>query len=99
MQKQHFGGYIRELREGVKMPLRKLAAKLDIDTSTLSKIERQERNANSEMVPILAEAFNLDFKELQIMFWTDKLINELKGEEFIIESLENTLEYLKTNSR
>ena len=43
--KQTFGEYIRELRENNKMPLRKLAALLDIDQSTLSKIERNERKA------------------------------------------------------
>jgi cytoskeletal protein RodZ len=35
-----FGGYLRGLRESKGLPLRKVAAQLDIDTSILSKIER-----------------------------------------------------------
>jgi transcriptional regulator with XRE-family HTH domain len=91
-----FGTYIRQLREAENMPLRKLAAVLDIDTSTLSKIERMERFANSTMVPIIAKVFQLDYAEVQILFWTDKLISELKDEPYIIEALENTIKQLKS---
>lgn len=34
-----FGEYIRTLRENANLPLRKVAAELNIDTSTLSKIK------------------------------------------------------------
>ncbi len=95
MQKSTFGEYIRELRSKHEMPLRKLAAELDIDTSTLSKIERQERNTQSSMLPIIANVFHLELKELQIRFWTDKLLNELKEEAHIIEASENTIRHLK----
>ncbi|MEZ5044077.1 MAG: helix-turn-helix transcriptional regulator [Saprospiraceae bacterium] len=94
MERIPFGTYIRQLRETQQMPLRKLAAALDIDTSTLSKIERQERYANSTMVPIIAKVFDLEYKELQIFFWKDKLLHELKEEDFIIEALEQTIEQL-----
>jgi len=40
MGKETFGEYIRRLREEMNLPLRKVAAQLDVDTSTLSKIER-----------------------------------------------------------
>ena len=91
-----FGTYIRQLREAENMPLRKLAAVLDIDTSTLSKIKRMERCANSTMVPIIAKVFQLNYAEVQILFWTDKLISELKDEPYIIEALENTIKQLKS---
>ena len=38
--KKSFGELIRELRENEGLPLRKVAAFIDIDASTLSKIER-----------------------------------------------------------
>ena len=50
-----FGEYIRRVREEKELPLRKVAAALDIDTSILSKIERNERVAIKEMIPILAD--------------------------------------------
>lgn len=83
-----FGAYVRKLRENHNMPLRKLAAALDIDTSTLSKIEREERQANSSMVSVIAKVFELDFKKLQIKFWSEKLYEELHQEEYILEVLE-----------
>ena len=95
---QTFGEYIRELREKHQMPLRKLAAILDIDQSTLSKIERNERKTVSDMIPILAETFSLDYKKLQIRFLSDNLVKYLSHEEFSIEALkiaERKIKYLQ----
>jgi transcriptional regulator with XRE-family HTH domain len=61
---ESFGHFIRTKREDLGMPLRKLAALLDIDQSTLSKIERNEREPNKEMLPRLAKAFKLTDKEV-----------------------------------
>ena len=51
-----FGEYLRNRREQLGLPLRRVAAELDIDTSILSKIETSERTATKEMLPILAKA-------------------------------------------
>jgi len=53
-----FGEYLRNRREKLGLPLRKVAAELDIDTSILSKIERSERVASKEMLPTLAETLD-----------------------------------------
>lgn len=42
MNSETFGEYIRQLRDAQDMPLRELAAALDIDPSILSKLERGE---------------------------------------------------------
>lgn len=94
---QSFGEYIRQLRESHKMPLRKLAAKLDIDQSTLSKIERNQRKAVSDMVPLLASIFKIDYKDLKVRFLSDKIVSYLSDEEFPIEVLkvaEQKIEYI-----
>ena len=91
-----FGQYIRQLRDKNKMPLRKLAAHLDIDQSTLSKIERNERQPTKEMVPIIAEVFNLDYKELKVKFLSERILYELADEDFGKEALkvaESNLKY------
>jgi transcriptional regulator with XRE-family HTH domain len=64
MQTENLGDYIRQLREQAEMPLRKLAALLDIDQSTLSKLERGERPVSRQMLPIIAKTFKVDEKEL-----------------------------------
>ncbi|MEM6830331.1 MAG: helix-turn-helix transcriptional regulator [Bacteroidota bacterium] len=97
---ESFGEYIRQIREGAKMPLRKLAAHLDIDQSTLSKIERNERQPSKDMVPIIADVFNLDAQELQIKFLSHKITYELSDEELGLEALkvaEQQMEYERKN--
>lgn len=93
-----FGEYIRKLRIDHKMPLRRLAAYLDIDQSTLSKIERNDRKVAGSMIPILAETFGLDYKELKIRFLSDNIVALLNEEDFSTEALkvaEKKIEYLK----
>jgi transcriptional regulator with XRE-family HTH domain len=72
-----FGEYIRKSREDIGLPLRKVAAALDIDTSILSKIERNERRATTEMIPILAETLNKSEKDIEIEFIKSAIITDL----------------------
>lgn len=91
-----FGEYIRKLREEEGMPLRKLAAALDIDQSTLSKIERNDRRPTKDMVARLAKTFKLDKKQLMIRFLSDRITYELADEDVGLEALkvaEQTMEY------
>lgn len=95
METEKFGLYIRTLREQAKLPLRKLASSLDIDQSTLSKIERGERQFTSDMVPILAKVFSIEYKDLQIMFLKEKLLSDLTNQDFAIEALKEVQKELK----
>ena len=63
-----FGAYLREMREQKGLPLRKVAAQLDVDTSILSKIERDARSASIEMLPIFAKTLDRKEKEVQTKF-------------------------------
>ncbi len=71
------GEQIRKLREKVKMPLRKLASLLDMDQSTLSKIERGERKANTQIIKQIARIFSIDRKELLVNFYSDIVLYEI----------------------
>jgi transcriptional regulator with XRE-family HTH domain len=82
-----FGALIHSHRLKKKLPLRKVAAKLDIDTSTLSKIEKGERKVTSRMIPHIAELFDLDYKEMQLKYLTQKLHEEFGKEPFFYEAL------------
>lgn len=84
---REFGALISAQRKEKQLPLRKVAASLDIDTSTLSKIEKGERQANSRMIPVIAELFGLDFKELQIRYLSQKINDEFGNEPFFHEAL------------
>lgn len=97
MQTENLGDYIRQLREHAEMPLRKLAALLDIDQSTLSKLERGERPLNRQMLPIIAKTFNVDEKDLIIKFMSKQVAYQLVDEKYakdILTAAEQEIKYL-----
>jgi len=89
-----FGEYIRKSREDVGLPMRKVAAALDIDTSILSKIERNERRATTEMIPILAETLNKSEKEIEIQFIKSSIITDLGELNYLKDGLKEILKIL-----
>lgn len=96
------GTQIRTLREQAEMPLRKLAALLDIDQSTLSKIERDERRANTQMIEHIAKIFKTDKEKLLIAFYSDVVAFEIQEESSFSEILqvaEAKIEYQRTTKK
>lgn len=96
--KESFGEHIRKRREDLGLPLRKVAAALDLDPSTLSKIERGERSANREMLPVFAELFDEVEESLGLILLSDKVANDLMREENpgeILKVAEEKIKYLK----
>jgi len=94
------GKQIRKLREDSGLPLRKVAAELDIDQSILSKIERGERKASRDQIIQIAKIFNADEKELLINYLSDKVIYELADESLATDALkvaEKKIKYLTKN--
>jgi transcriptional regulator with XRE-family HTH domain len=89
-----FGEYLRNRREQLGLPLRKVAAELDIDTSILSKIERSERVATKEMLPTLAKTLEVQDKEIQIEFIQSTVLSELGDLEFLADGLKIVLKKL-----
>jgi transcriptional regulator with XRE-family HTH domain len=89
-----FGEYLRNRREELGLPLRKIAAELDIDTSILSKIERNERSASKEMLSTLANSLELEIKEVEVEFIKSTILDELGDLTFIRIGLEKTLKAL-----
>ncbi len=67
-----FGEYIRGLRETSGMPIRKIAAQLDIDPSLLGKIERNDRQPTRDLISKISVIFNEDEKFLIKQFISDQ---------------------------
>jgi len=82
------GSRIRVLREESEMPLRKLAAMIDIDQSTLSKIERNERRVNIEIIEKISEVFNVNKRDLMICYYSDLIANQIEFENDYSEILQ-----------
>ncbi len=91
MRSVSFGSYLKQIREQKKIPQRKVAHRLDIDTSTLSKMELGERQITVSMIEGLADALGLEYRELQIKFISDKIMQDFKGQPFLLDALKETL--------
>ena len=76
-----FGKKIKELREERGLVQRQLSAALEIDTPMYSKIERGERKAKRSQIPIMAQMFEVDEKELLTVWLADKVLDTVEGEE------------------
>lgn len=73
---QTLGGYLREKRKELGLPLRKIAEEVGINTSTLSKIEKDERKVNPTLIENISKALNIDAKDLINL----KLYNDIKDQ-------------------
>jgi len=87
MKSETFGEYIRRLREEKHLPLRKVAAQLDIDTSTLSKIERGDRPMSLDYIKPLSDILLVELREIQVQYITNTINKEFGQLEFIEEGL------------
>jgi len=67
---------IKQLRVERQLPLRKVAAALDIDSATYWKIEKGERRAKREHIPIIADILQTDPEEL-LTFWLADQVAEV----------------------
>lgn len=95
-----FGEYIRQLREAAELPLRKVAAQLDIDPSLLGKIERNERQPTKEVIEGIAKIFKEDAKQLHMEYISDQIAYKILDEDADINTLkvaEKKVQYLKAN--
>ena len=95
MKSADFGAYIKARRESKGIPQRIIAHRLNIDTSTLSKIELGERQVTVEMIKGFSEILEIDYKELQIKFISEKIIYDYSNQPFFSEAIENVISKIK----
>ncbi len=76
-----FGEYIRSLRESAGLPIRKIAAQIDIDPSLLGKIERDERQPTKEQIASIAKIFRQDEKYLTQQLLSDQFAHRVIKED------------------
>jgi HTH-type transcriptional regulator, competence development regulator len=102
MSTETIGEKLRRIREEKELPLRKVAAMLDVDVAILSKMERGERKIKKETVLKLAEIYNYNADELLVSFLSDRILQEIQYEELGMEALkvaEEKVKYIKANRR
>ena len=98
----NLGETIRKLREEKELPLRTVAAYLDIDQAILSKIERVQSNATREQIVKLAQYFKIKESDLLVSWLSDKLVYEVADEQVALKALqvaEEKVKYQKSKSK
>ncbi|MDR2651059.1 MAG: helix-turn-helix domain-containing protein [Prevotellaceae bacterium] len=80
---------IKQLREQRSLPQRKVAEALDIDSATYCKIERGERRARKEHIPVIAEILQTDEKELLTLWLADQITEVVEDEQELADKALN----------
>lgn len=99
--KETFGEYIKRLRTENELTLTQLAAKLDLDSANLSKIENNKREFDEKRLELLANVFNLDLAQLRTEFFSDVIAKKIYENNCDSETLilaEQKVEYLKSKN-
>lgn len=102
MSTETIGEKLRHIREEKELPLRKVAALLDIDVAILSKMERGERKITKEVVLKLADIYDYNPDELLVSYLSDKILYEIQDEDLGIEALkvaEERAKYIKASKK
>jgi transcriptional regulator with XRE-family HTH domain len=101
IENKSFGEVIKALRKSKDMPIRKVAAFIDIDPSSYSKIERNERTISRPCISKLSELFEVPERELLLAFLSNRIAYELLGEtdcNEILRVAEQRINYLKSTN-
>lgn len=94
-----FGEFIKQRRGELGFPLRKVASHIDIDPSTLGKIEKDERLLNLEHIDMLSSILKTDKKTLLNYYYSTKILSELKEYSEFEEVLQIANEQLRSYSK
>lgn len=73
-----FGKKIRQARESKGLLLRQIAAQLEVDTATVSKIENGLRNATKKQVIALSSILDIPFSILESSWMGSKIYQLLQ---------------------
>jgi len=95
MKSESFGELLRRLRIENNLSLRIVAAEIDIDQSTLSKIERNDKQAPEYIVDPLAKLYKQNVRLFKVKYLSEKLYYEVKNSDYSIEALEEAIKRLK----
>lgn len=94
-----FGSKIRQLREHHNLLLRQVAPLLEIDSPQLSKIERGERQAKKDLIPLFSKILKVPQEELFTLWLADQVFEMVQDEPTSVESLKLTLKRLKHDDK
>ena len=99
--KETFGEYIRRLRKSKDFTLTQLAARLNMDSANLSKIETGKREFDEKRLNLLADEFKLDLEELKDEYFSEYVAKKIYNNHCsikVFQLAEEKIRYLKNRN-
>jgi len=90
------GERLRLLRESKGLLQREVAAKLDVDTAYISKMESNEKPVSRIHLKKLAALLDINEDELLTLWLTNKILKTIEEEENQETALKLALDYVKS---
>ena len=87
---------LKSKREKKSLLLREVASMIDVDTALISKIEKGDRKPTREQVDKLAIALGIDHKKLLTLWLSEKVYEDVQGEDVAIDAIKLTLKRIIT---
>jgi HTH-type transcriptional regulator, competence development regulator len=97
--KESFGTFVKKLRTENNLTLTQLAAKLDLDSANLSKIENGKRDFDEKRLILLSKVFVIELDDLKKEFFGDfiaRKIYDFNCSEEILLVAEEKVKYLRS---
>ncbi len=98
-----FGETVKKLREEQQLPLREVAEALEIDTSMLGKIEKNNRKPTKQLIEKFAKYFKVSNKDLLVAFLSDTIAYQVLDEEDLSSEIfkvaEDKVKYFKNKKK
>lgn len=94
-----FGEHVRNMRENAGLSLKSVSEQINIDTSLLAKIERNERQPPRKVIKLIADFFKVDEEVLKNDFLSDQIAYKIldeKADISVLKAAEDKVKYLKT---
>jgi adenine-specific DNA-methyltransferase len=82
------GTFLKEARENLALQLQDVQSKTEIDMTVLSRIENGKRFPTKSQLLQLVQLYNCDKHKVLVHWLSDKVVSEIKYEEFGIEALQ-----------
>ncbi len=100
--KETFGQFIRRNRNLKGFTLTQLAAKLNLDSANLSKIENGKREMDLKRLKLLSVELSINYEEIKAEYFSDIFAKKIYENDCQIEVLklaEEKFEYYRTTTK
>lgn len=88
---------LKKLREAKGLLQREIAAKLEVDTAYISKVENDEKRLSKAHISILSKLLGVTERELMNLWLADKVMSVIEKDEYAEQAILLVQEHLEKN--